>query len=234
MTSALYTLTGPITEALYPRFTELVTKGDEAALRTIYHQGAQMVTVLTGSAALVLMIFGYKVLRLWTGNPELAQKVAPLLAVMSLGMLLNGLTSIPYLLQLAYGWTSLMIKVNVVAVILLVPAILLFVPIYGAISAAWLYVALNASYVMFIIPIMHRRLLPTDKWRWYRQDVVPPLAVATAFTLLCRWVMPHNLGKLGEFIALLTTSMCVLIAASTVAPMVRGQIARYLSFTFMD
>jgi len=234
VTSALYTLTGPITEALYPRFTELVTKGDEAALRTIYHQGAQMVTVLTGSAALVLMIFGYKVLRLWTGNPELAQKVAPLLAVMSLGMLLNGLTSIPYLLQLAYGWTSLMIKVDVVAVILLVPAILLFVPIYGAISAAWLYVALNASYVMFIIPIMHRRLLPTDKWRWYRQDVVPPLAVATAFTLLCRWVMPHNLGKLGEFIALLTTSMCVLIAASTVAPMVRGQIARYLSFTFMD
>ena len=62
-------LTGPITAALYPRFTELATNGDEAALRAVYHQGAQLVTVLMGSAAMVLMVFGDRVLRLWTGKP---------------------------------------------------------------------------------------------------------------------------------------------------------------------
>src|ERR1017187_6081309 len=42
--NALFMLTGPITTALYPRFTELATNGDEVALRAVYHQGAQVVT----------------------------------------------------------------------------------------------------------------------------------------------------------------------------------------------
>jgi O-antigen/teichoic acid export membrane protein len=221
-------LTGPISTAFYPRFTELATNGDQAALRALYHQGAQMVTVLTGSVALLLMLFGERLLRLWTGNQALAQKVAPLLAVLALGTLFNGLIWIPYQMQLAHGWTSLAITVNIVAVSLLVPAILLTVPVYGAIGAARIWVVLNAGYLMFEIPLMHRRLLPADKWLWYSQDVAVPLAAATATAFLCRWVMPHDLGKLGELSALLTTAGCVLIAAALAAPRVRNQLALHL------
>lgn len=226
--NALYMLTGPITTALYPRFTELTTNGDEVALRARYHQGAQMVTVLMGSAAMVLVVFGDRVLRLWTGNLALTQQVAPLMAVLALGSLLNGLMWIPYQMQLAHGWTSLTIKINIVAVSLLVPAILWVVPAYGAIGAAWVWVTLNAGYLMFDIPLMHRRLLRAEKWRWYRQDVALPLAAATATAFLCRWVMPHDLGKLGEFSVLLITACCVLIAAALAAPMVRHQMVRHL------
>ena len=226
--NGLYMLTGPITTAFYPRFTELATNGDEVALRALYHEGAQLVTVLMGAAAMVLMVFGDRVLRLWTGDPALAQQVAPLMAVLALGTLFNGLMWIPYQMQLAHGWTSLTIKVNIVAVSLLVPAILWVVPAYGAIGAAWVWVTLNAGYLIFAIPLMHRRLLPADKWRWYRQDVAVPLAAATATTFLCRWVMPHDLGKLGEFSVLLTTSSCVLIAAALAAPRVRNQLALHL------
>src|ERR1039457_2069229 len=89
-------LTGPITTALYPRFTELATNGGDCALGDLYPQGAQLVTVLTGSAAIVLMVFGDRVLRLWTGNPALSQHVAPLMAVLALEMCFNGLMWIPY------------------------------------------------------------------------------------------------------------------------------------------
>jgi O-antigen/teichoic acid export membrane protein len=225
---SLNMLTGPIATALYPRFTELATNRDEATLRTVYHQGAQMVTVLTGSAALVLMLFGYRVLRLWTGNPALAQKVAPLMTILALSVLLNSLLFIPYQLQLAHGWTSLTIKVNIVAVIIMVPAILWVVPIYGAIGAAWMLATTNAGCLIFDIPLMHRRLLPADKWRWCVQDVAVPLAAATAAAFLFRWVMPRDLDKLGEFSALLTASICVLIAAAAAAPMVRHQLIRHL------
>ena len=226
VTNGLLMMTYPIATALYPRFTELVTKGDEGTLRSVYHQGAQWVTVLLGSAAMVLVMFGYRVLRLWTGNPLLAQKVAPLMAVLALGTLFNGLMCIPYQMQLANGWTSLTVKVNIVAVSLLVPAILLSVPVYGAIGAAWVWVAYNTGLLLFEIPLMHRRLLPAEMWRWYGQDVAVPLAAATAAAFLCRWVMPHDLGKLGEFSILLITSMCILIAATTAAPMVRHQLTR--------
>ena len=226
--NGLYMLTGPITTALYPRFTELATNGDEVALCALYHEGAQLVTVLMGSAAMVLMVFGDRALRLWTGNPALAQKVAPLMAVLALGTLFNGLMWIPYQMQLAHGWTSLTIKVNIVAVSLVVPAIILVVPAYGAIGAARIWAMLNAGYLMFAIPLMHRRLLRAEKWRWYRQDVALPLAAAAAIAFRCRWVIPHDLGKLGEFSVLLVTASCVLIAAALAAPRVRNQLALHL------
>jgi O-antigen/teichoic acid export membrane protein len=225
---SLAMMTVPISTALYPHFVELVTKGDEITLRRVYHQGAQMVTVLTGSAAIVLMIFGYRVLQLWTGNPSLAQKVAPLVMFMALGTLLNGLLCIPYQMQLAYGWTSLTIKVNIVAVSLFVPALLLVVPAYGAIGASRVWAVMNAAVLMFEIPLMHRRLLLADKWRWCVQDVAVPLAAAASAALLCRWLMPRNLNKLGEVSVLLITSMCVLIAAAAAAPIVRHQLIRHL------
>lgn len=226
--NALYMLTGPISTAFYPRFTELATRGNELALRAVYHQGAQLVTVLMGAAAVVLMMFGDRVLLLWTANPALAHQVAPLLAGLALGNLFNGLMWIPYQMQLAHGWTTLTIKVNIVAVTVLVPTILWVVPKYGAIGAAWVWVTLNAGYLMFDIYFMHRRLLPTEKWRWYRQDVAIPLAAATATAGLCRWAMPDDLGRLGELGVLLMSSGCVLITAALVAPMIRYQLARHV------
>jgi len=52
---------------VYPRFTELATRGDEIALRAVFHQAAQMVTVFVGAIALVLVLFAESTLRVWTG-----------------------------------------------------------------------------------------------------------------------------------------------------------------------
>jgi O-antigen/teichoic acid export membrane protein len=227
VTGVLTMITGPISTALYPRLTELVTNHEESKLRAVYHQGAQLATVLTGSAAVVLIVFGYRVLQLWTGNPLLAEKVAPLVVFMALGTLFNALLLIPFQMQLAQGWTSLTVKINIVAVSLFVPAILLAVPAYGGLGAARVWAGLNVAVLVFEMPFMHRRVLPNEMWRWCSQDVAAPLAAATATAFLCRWVMPHNLGKIGEFSVLLANSVCVLAAAAAAAPLVRHQLTRY-------
>ncbi len=226
--TGLYTLMTPITVAFYPSFVQLLASSNETALRARYHQCAQLVTVLSGSAGLVLIVFGERVLRLWTGDPDLAHKVAPLLATLVLGTLLNTLMIVPNYLQIASGWTSLIIKVNVVAVCLLVPAILLIVPVYGALGAARIWVLLNVGYLLFEIPLMHRRLLPESKWRWYRDDVALPLLSAATAAFLLRWVVPVGLTKPVEFCVLSGASACVLGAAALTAPQVRDQVFRHL------
>jgi len=228
LANALNMLAMPITGAFYPRFTELVANGADAALRTLYHKGAQLVTVLNGSAAVVLIVFSDRILRLWTGNLALTRQVAPIMLVLALGMMFSGMMAIPYQMQLAYGWTSLTLKVNIVSVGLLVPAILLVAPVYGALGTAWVWVALNVGYVLFAIPAMHRRLLRTEKWRWYGQDIALPSMAAAATALLCRWAMPRNLGRLGELSVLLATSMAVLLASALTASTVRDRLIKYL------
>lgn len=227
--NSLNIFAAPIDQAFFPRFSALVARDDQLLLKSTYHMGAQLVTVLVGSAAIVLMIFGDVVLTLWTHNIELTQKVTPLLIILSIGMLLNCLMHMPYQLQLAHGWTSLTIKVNAIAVILAMPAIFLVAPRYGAAGAAWVWVVLNASYVFFVIHIIFRRLLTTEKWRWYIQDVAVPLLAAVITAGIAKWSIPDGLGTVGQTVTLLLSSSLTLTVTALTAPLVRQQLYLYVT-----
>ncbi|OGS93416.1 MAG: hypothetical protein A3K04_10245 [Gallionellales bacterium RBG_16_56_9] len=145
-------------------------------------------------AALMMAVFAEPLLYAWTGNADLANQTAPLLVLLALGTLCNGFMYIPYMTQLAHGWTGFAVRMNIVAVIFIVPAILWAVPRFGAIGAAWAWLALNAGYVLLGMHFMHRRLLPGEKWRWYRDAVFKPLIIGSVPLLILRqWiVLPQN------------------------------------------
>ena len=228
LSSALYMLSTPIGAAFYPSFTQLITLRDGAALRHAYHQAAQLSAVVMGSAAIVLIIFADTVLSAWTGNLTLTQDAAPILRVLAFGTLLSGFIAVPYQMQLAYGWTKLIVKMNFVAVGLLVPTLFLIVPRYGGIGAAWVWVALNAGYLLFGIHFMHGRLLQSEKWRWYRRDVIAPTSAAAATALACRYAMPIRASTMIEILFLLFSSTCVVIAAALVSPLVRAPLGEHV------
>jgi O-antigen/teichoic acid export membrane protein len=219
--NALYMLSGPVTAAFYPRFTELVAQDDVAGLIAAYHKSAQLVAVFMGTVAIMLIVFSDVVITCWTANLELSKQVAPLVAVLSLGTLINGLLAIPYQLQLAYGWTSLGVKGNIFAVLIIVPAILYATPKYGPIGAAWVWVGLNIGYVTIAIYFVHRRLLPTEKWRWYWQDVCMPLVAGIITTLLFRFFMWDPASEWMTIIYLAIVSISTLIMTAIATPLTR-------------
>ena len=190
VTGSLVVLAGPIRAAYYPRFNQLIVMGDTAGIHSAYHQSAQLVTVTVGSATALLFFFSEQILLLWTSNPELSQRVAPIMAVLALGTFLNSLMWVPYQMQLAYGWTSLTVLTNSIAVAILVPALFITVPIYGAIAAAWIWVILNSSYCLIGVHFMYRKILKTEKRAWYIEDVIIPTSAIAATTLLLKMVFP--------------------------------------------
>lgn len=165
----------PVFSSIYPRFTQLFSIGDQEGLRHLYHQGCQFMSVLILPIASVVALFSYEILLLWTQNQMTAEKSYRLLSILICGTAINGLMNLPYALQLASGWTKLSFLKNVLAVSLFVPLIIYMTARYGAIGAAWAWLGLNMCYLFFEIPIMHRRLLPDEKWRWYWQDICFPL-----------------------------------------------------------
>jgi O-antigen/teichoic acid export membrane protein len=106
----------------------------------------------------------------------------------------NGFMNIPYMTQLAHGWTGFAVHVNIVAVSVIIPAILWAVPRFGTIGAAWVWLGLNAGYVLVGMHFMHRKLLPGEKWRWYRDAIFKPLVVGSITVLVLRqWIiLPEN------------------------------------------
>lgn len=223
---ALFMLIGPITQAFYPKFCELHARNDQAALADAYHKGAQLVSVIAGSAAIVLILFSETFLHLWTQDAELASRVAPLLSLLMIGNLLNGLMYVPYHAQLAHGWTSLGVYVNSAAVIFIVPAILWAVPRYGAEGAACVWVMLNAGYALIAVQFMYRRILSQEKWRWYRQDVLLPLASTFGAVGLIKLVWPNPADLFGQAGVLAGASVMALAVSGLVAGHTRSQIQR--------
>lgn len=213
----------PILQSIYPRLVELVTTGESAILASSYHQGAQLVTVTTVPAMLLITLFPWGVIYVWSGDPRLASALAPLLIPLALGTFLNALMWMPYQSQLAHGWTSLSIRVNLVSVIVILPAIMIFVPIYGAQAAAWIWVSLNATYVMVMIRFMHSRILQGELRRWCVEDVAAPLGGAATVAWLIVLFVPTPVNSRLFWVAYLTgvgaaTAVTGLMLADSLRP----------------
>jgi O-antigen/teichoic acid export membrane protein len=225
--SALYMLINPITQAWYPRLNQLHAANNQIGLIRAYHQGAQLVTVIVGSVALVLIAFSEIFLRLWTQDAAIATHASLLLSLLVLGNLLNGLMWIPYQTQLVHGWTSLAVRINIVAVIVIVPAILWVTPRYGAVGAAWVWVGLNAGYLLIGAHFMYRRVLTTEKWRWYQQDVLQPLLAGTVAVAALRLLIPVS-DKMSVQLATLAIAFLATLVSSVLSVETSRKSMRFL------
>lgn len=214
-------LVSPIAQAYYPRFCEFLARAEETALIDAYHKAAQLVSVIVGSAAMVLIFFSETFLYLWSRDIELARHTANILSVLALGTLFNCLMWVPYQMQLAYGWTRLGIYTNTVAVLILVPTIFFVVPQYGAIGAAWVWLALNAGYCIVSVQFMYRQILKSEKWHWYTRDVLAPMGAGMLSAVLIKNIWDIFVGARAQLLELIVATLAFLLSSSLASGYVR-------------
>lgn len=188
---ALFRLVHPIVTAVYPRYSQLVAEESVDALIDFYHRTNQLMAAILLPVAAVVAVFATDLLRVWTRDPALAAASGPILSLLVIGSAMNGLMNLPYALQLSYGWTRLGFWINVVSVCLVVPGIWVMGRKFGGVGAASVWLALNLGYFLIGIPLMHRRLHPGEMWRWYRMDILPPLATCTMMVIAWRIALPN-------------------------------------------
>jgi O-antigen/teichoic acid export membrane protein len=209
----LYSLISPLFNAAYPKFTQLVSIGDQFELKKLYHGLCQLMSVIIIPPTLVIAFFSSEILLLWTRNSVIAEKSHTILSLLIVGTALNGLMCLPYALQLATGWTKLTFYTNLIAVIILVPSIIYMTKWYGSVGAATVWVALNCSYIIINIQLMHRRLLPEEKWKWYFQDVGLPVGLTLLITMGWAFFLPQGISTFWLILYLFIIWLSCVIAA---------------------
>jgi hypothetical protein len=110
---------------------------------------------------------------------------------------------------------------------------LLMIRAQGAEGAAGAWVLLNAGYVAFEVPIMHRRLLQGEAARWYLRDTGPPLLCCVAVGAAARWLLPADISGWLMVLAVTASYAAMLTAATLAAPGAR-QMARELHARFRN
>jgi O-antigen/teichoic acid export membrane protein len=219
--AALWSLVQPITAAFFPRLTHLMEVGDEKEQAVVYHTACQLVALATIPVAVTVIAFPQEVIYVWTGDRALAASTALVVQMLMAGTLLNALTSIPITLQWAAGWSQLMMWTNAVSAVCLIPAIVLLAPRYGGPGAASAWIAVNLGYVFGCVPLMHRTLLRSEMWAWYRYDLGLPLLAATTAAALCRVVVPTGASRGAAAFWLCVVGGTLLLLVAAVAPKMR-------------
>jgi O-antigen/teichoic acid export membrane protein len=221
-------LFAPVFFSIYPQFTQLVSLDDQDGLKRLYHKSCQFMSVLILPFAIVVALFSYEIILLWTQSPITAEKTHLLASILICGTAFNGLMNPPYALQLAFGWTKLSVLKNIIAVILLVPLIIIMAMRYGATGAASVWLFLNIGYVFFEIPTMHRRLLRKEKWRWYWQDVTVPLVAGLSIAVLGRLIFNRTSSQFMMLLYLMIISVLTVGITLISVPTMRSRLYSHL------
>jgi O-antigen/teichoic acid export membrane protein len=230
--SAVRQLAIPFDQAVFPRLIQLHEIGDGLGLSDLYHRAMQYKVVVMGGVGVFITVFGSEILRIWIHEPGVAAQASSILWILVVGMVLNGLMSGPYYLQMAAGWTGLLVKTNAVLAILFLPTVYLLTQSYYLVGAATAWLLLNVVYVLTVGTLMHRRLLRGEFGEWFAVDVLAPLGASAAVALGLRALAPHQAGNV-ETIAFSAVALpAVLLAAAVAANRVRHEAYARLRVAF--
>lgn len=185
---------GPIYNAIFPRFTQLVTVNDKSALRRAFLTQAQLLGTVVAVMTVVIMSFTQELVHFWTQDAGLASEVAPMARMLALGGALNSIMLVPYALILANGKVHYTLITNAVAVIIIVPLIYFLAQARGGLGASFAWPLLNVGYILVQAPIVLSILLPGVFWTWLIRGIVLPLFVATLAVAPFQILLPSSLS----------------------------------------
>lgn len=175
-------MASPAAAAFFPRLSAAVSTGDTFAEQRLFHSGVQIVSIFAAPALIMCVMLGNEILLAWTGDPNLAQKVSPILWLVAIGAFCNAVLQIPFMLQLAHGWTTLSVRINLLGVVLLIPIVYLATEMYGIQGAAAGWAITNVLVAILATFTMHQRIMPNELFRFLRNSILLPL-LASAFAV---------------------------------------------------
>jgi len=231
ISGVLSLLIAPISNVAFPYFTQLITSKKKQEFIDQYHKFSQLMTIMIVPATLVLSFFSKEVILLWSHDETLTNFVAPIVSIWIIGTALNGIMHIPYLAQLSYGWSRLTVIINMFAIMVIIPLFIYIVPIYGVISAAWIWVGINIGYVLVSISFMHKKILRKEKWEWYIYDLLIPAFLSLFIVFLARKFL-DNLIIINPY--LLTFYIFVVGIISLVVSVLSTKIGRQYILNFKE
>lgn len=212
---------GPVFNAIFPQLTAFVATGPEREVKMLYHRGTQLVAALVSAVAGIVGAFSFEILLVWTRNRATASSAGPVVSVLVVGMAINALMILPYALQLAHGWTTLGLRINIGLLVMVVPAIFLMTARWGPVGAAGAWVLLNVVYLLVGVPLTHRRLMRGETRDWLLRDILPPAIAALLVTAVARSLIPRDAGPAFTVGAVGAAFVAALLAAVLSAPLVR-------------
>lgn len=214
----------PVANAVFPRFAQLISLNDRRELTLAYHRAMQSMAAIVLPIACVLAVWSREVLYVWTGQPAIAAAQSSVAVLLVAGMAMNGLVTIPYLLQVARGWTAPAILWNGLALLTFVPGMFVAAAEWGPFGTAAVFAAMHAVFLVCALIATEKRIL-AGAGSLFLRDVAPALLASSLLAVAVRLLLPPGAGRTVTGALLVLAGATALLATVTVTPAVREWIA---------
>lgn len=227
--SGVTLLATPFTQALQPRLVFLAASNDGAALADIYRSGTQMLMCLLAVVSGAAIFLGEPILWAWTGNRDLAQQEAIILAQYAGGNALLALSSLVFQLQYACGDIRRHMVGSLGFACIWVPSAVFMSINFGASGAAWAW--LIGNFVFFVGWMLgtQQRMLPGMTRAWIVRDVLrAPLLCLPVYAVIALAINPSS----GRFASAVLVCLAALLAALVCvigSPRLKSMVMAYVS-----
>ena len=188
LVSGLQVVIGPTFNVIYPKFTALIARGDNATLAKFYAGTSRMFAATVFSLALALMLHVEALVTLWTGRADVASRIVPIVALLAIGSALNGVMYYPYALQIASGRPRIPFAINLCLLVLAAPTIVWLAMRMGAIGGALSWALLGMGYLLAGTVITGRYVAAFAGLKWMLRDIAVPLVISLLPALFGAWV----------------------------------------------
>jgi O-antigen/teichoic acid export membrane protein len=199
-----------------PSASELAVKGESDGLRRLYVRAISYQTFLAVPLLSFVAVAAPELLSIWIG-PEMAHRAAMTLRLLSLAAFLGSVGTLPALISLALGQSSLLAKYSLVST---GTAITLALPLgrqWGAEGAAVAVVLASAVWPAYLYQITVRHI--AVEWRsLLRRSFAPPLVCTAAFATCAeasRAIHPQSALTfllLAGGLLIVTSSLCAALS----------------------
>jgi O-antigen/teichoic acid export membrane protein len=218
---SIYIFISPIFSAIFPKFSQLVSQQEKRQIKVLYDQSSQLMAVTILPVLMVLMIFGYDLLFLWTQSKLTAENGEIVLGLLAIGNALNGLMNIPYALQLATGDAKSVIKINSSLIIISIPSIIFLASKWGSEGAAVAWVGYTLAFLIINTYIVHKKFTYLDNRSWMWNGVIKPATVAFMIVILCHMaqqMINTPLSQWARFMIVILTAAAAFFATAISSP----------------
>lgn len=217
-------LSQPVSTVVMPRMARLHAEGKREKMIQTYRNTTQLVSVVAGSASIVIASFSEQLLYAWTGDRYIAYNAAPILRLYALGYGVLAIAAFPYYLQYALGNLKYHLIGNLIIVVTLIPAIVWAASHYGAVGAGWAWFGVNSLYLVAWVARVHQKLEPGLHIKWIARDGLQIYIPVSLVMSVCSVYIPDLDDRLFVVVQLVGLSVLALLVAGVASSVVREKI----------
>lgn len=189
-TGLTFCLNSPLQNAFFPQLSRAFTKKDTTRFNDLYRLYSQAIASSLVTTCTVGFVLFPEFAFFFSKEPIAIELTSKVFKILIVGFCLHGLSQVCSTAFLAQGITRTLFYANLSIFCGFLPVIIYLSKFYSFLPTSYGWILINATYLLWFAPILHRGILNTRLSTWFFQTLLAPATIAWCIASITLRLLP--------------------------------------------